>query len=150
MTTNVGTIDRALRVIAGIALIALAATGTIGVWGYIGVVLVASGTATLETALYRRPMVIAYRMPPSSYWIMRQMGTVRFVGLPNILAGEALVPELIQQDATGERLAEALLTMLDDTLRCDRLRERFARMHAELRRDTPRLAAEAICATMRT
>jgi lipid-A-disaccharide synthase len=113
-------------------------------------VLVASGTATLEAALFGRPMVIAYRMPPSSYWIMRQMGTVRFVGLPNILAGEALVPELIQQDATGERLAEALLTMLDDTLRCDRLRERFARMHAELRRDTPRLAAEAICATMRT
>jgi lipid-A-disaccharide synthase len=113
-------------------------------------VLVASGTATLEAALFGRPMVIAYRMPPSSYWIMRQMGTVRFVGLPNILAGEALVPELIQHDATGERLAEALLTMLDDTLRCDRLRERFARMHAELRRDTPRLAAEAICATMRT
>jgi lipid-A-disaccharide synthase len=113
-------------------------------------VLVASGTATLEAALFGRPMVIAYRMPPSSYWIMRQMGTVRFVGLPNILAGEALVPELIQHEATGERLAEALLSMLDDTLRCDRLRQRFARMHEELRRDTPRLAAEAICATMRT
>ena len=112
-------------------------------------VLVASGTATLETALFGKPMVIAYRMPPSSYWIMRQMGTVRFVGLPNILAGQALVPELIQSDATGERLAAALLAMLDDAPRCDRLRERFAQMRLELQRDTPRLAAEAICATMR-
>jgi lipid-A-disaccharide synthase len=111
--------------------------------------LVASGTATLETALYGKPMVIGYRMPSSSYWIMRQMGTVPFVGLPNILAGEALVPELIQRDATGERLAEALLSMLDDAPRCDRLRERFAQIHEDLRRDTPRLAAEAILETMR-
>jgi lipid-A-disaccharide synthase len=112
-------------------------------------VLVASGTATLETALFGKPMVIAYRMPATSAWIMRQMGTLTFVGLPNILAGEALVPELLQQDATPERLAEALLGMLDDRPRCERLRERFAAMHASLKRDTPRLAAEAIIATMR-
>jgi lipid-A-disaccharide synthase len=112
-------------------------------------VLVASGTATLEAALFGKPMVIAYRMPTASYWIMRRMGTVTFVGLPNILAGEALVPELLQDDATPARLADALLAMLDDGPRCERLRERFAAMHESLKRDTPRLAAEAIMATMR-
>jgi lipid-A-disaccharide synthase len=112
-------------------------------------VLVASGTATLETALFGKPMVISYRMPPASYWIMSRMGTLNFVGLPNILAGEGLVPELLQHEATAERLADALLDLLNDRPRCDRLRERFAALHAELRRDTPRLAAEAILATMR-
>ncbi len=112
-------------------------------------VLVASGTATLETALFGKPMVIAYRMPTISYWIMRQMGTLRFVGLPNILAGEGLVPELLQHDATPQRLADALLALLDDAPRCQRLRDRFASMHATLKRDTPRLAAEAIVATMK-
>ena len=112
-------------------------------------VLVASGTATLEAALFGKPMVIAYRMPLASYWIMRQMGTLTFVGLPNILAGESLVPELLQHEATPERLAAALLAILDDRTRCERLRERFAAMHESLRRDTPRLAAEAIIDTMR-
>ncbi len=111
--------------------------------------LVASGTATLEAALFGLPMVIAYRMPAASYWLMRQMGEVKFIGLPNILAGEALVPELIQDEATPPRLARALLAQLDDAPRCARLRERFALMHAELKRDTPRLAAEAIIATIR-
>jgi lipid-A-disaccharide synthase len=111
--------------------------------------LVASGTATLEAALFGTPMVVAYRMPATSYWIMRSMGSVRFVGLPNILAGESLVPELLQHDATPRRLADELLAMLDDPVRCARLRQRFAAMHDELSRDTPRLAAEAIIATMR-
>jgi lipid-A-disaccharide synthase len=111
-------------------------------------VLVASGTATLEAALFGKPMVIAYRMPPASYWIMRQMGSVAFVGLPNILAGEALVPELLQDEATPAKLAAALLGLLDDRPRCERLRGRFAAMHESLRRDTPGLAAEAIMATI--
>jgi lipid-A-disaccharide synthase len=111
--------------------------------------LVASGTATLEAALFGKPMVIAYRMPATSYWIMRQMGQVNFVGLPNILAGEALVPELLQHDATPLRLADALLALLDDGPRRRRLTDRFAQMHAELKRDTAQLAAEAIIATMR-
>jgi lipid-A-disaccharide synthase len=113
-------------------------------------VLVASGTATLETALFGKPMVIAYRMPAASYWIMRQMGTLTFVGLPNILAGEGLVPELLQHDATPQQLADSLLGLLNDAPRCARLRERFAAMHESLRRDTPALAAEAIIATMRS
>jgi lipid-A-disaccharide synthase len=112
-------------------------------------VLVASGTATLEAALFGKPMVIAYRMPAVSYWLMQRMGTVRFIGLPNILAGEPLVPELIQREATPARLAEALLALLDDRRRCERLRERFAAMHGILRRDTARLAADAIMATMK-
>ena len=112
-------------------------------------VLVASGTATLEAALFGKPMVIAYRMPAASYWIMSRMGTLTFVGLPNILAGESLVPELLQDAATAERLAVTLLDLLNDGARCSRLRERFAAMHAELRRDTPRLAAEAILATVK-
>jgi lipid-A-disaccharide synthase len=112
-------------------------------------VLVASGTATLEAALFGRPMVIAYKMPAASAWIMRQMGELRFVGLPNILAGESLVPELLQHDATPQRLADALLGLLSDAPRCARLRERFAAMHESLRRDTPRLAAEAILAAIK-
>lgn len=112
-------------------------------------VLVASGTATLEAALFGKPMVIAYRMPAASYWLMRQMGTVAFIGLPNILAGEALVPELIQDEATPQRLSDALLAILGDRPRCERLRERFAAMHESLKRDTPRLAAEAILATVK-
>lgn len=112
-------------------------------------VLVASGTATLEAALYKKPMVIVYRMPRLSWWIMRRMGYLPWVGLPNILANESLVPELLQDDATPQAIAETLLRQLDDAGRCAQLRERFAAMHESLRRDTPALAAEAILATAR-
>lgn len=112
-------------------------------------VLVASGTATLEAALFGKPMVIAYRMPPLSHWIMRRMGELSFVGLPNILAREALVPELLQDEATAAALAASLMALLNDAARCDRLRARFAQLHADLKRDTPALAADAIVATMR-
>ncbi len=112
-------------------------------------VLVASGTATLEAALYKKPMVIAYRMPRLSWWIMRRMGYLPWVGLPNILANESLVPELLQDEANPPALADALLRELDDAARCAQLRERFAAMHELLRRDTPVLAAEAILATAR-
>lgn len=111
--------------------------------------LVASGTATLEAALYKKPMVIAYRMPRLSWSIMRRMGYLPWVGLPNILANESLVPELLQDEANPQAIAEALLRQLDDSARCAQLRERFAAMHESLRRDTPALAAEAILATAR-
>jgi lipid-A-disaccharide synthase len=112
-------------------------------------VLVASGTATLEAALYKRPMVIAYRMPAVSAWIMRRIGGyLPWVGLPNILAGAALVPELLQEAATPEALARALLAVLEDTAGQAALAETFARMHESLRRDTPALAAEAIMSTI--
>jgi lipid-A-disaccharide synthase len=108
------------------------------------VVLVASGTATLETALYKRPMVIAYRMPALSAWIMRRKGTIPFVGLPNILAGELLVPELLQEQATPTAIADAVHALLGDHARRNLLAERFAAMHRELRRDTAALAAASI------
>ena len=110
-------------------------------------VLVASGTATLETALFGKPMVIVYRMPRVSWWIMRGRGYLPWVGLPNILARDFLVPELLQDAATPTAIADALAGLLADGARCAILRERFAAMHAELRRETPTLAAEAILAT---
>lgn len=108
------------------------------------VVLVASGTATLEAALYKRPMVIAYRMPRLSAWIMRRKGSIAFVGLPNILAGERLVPELLQEQATPDTIAEAVGALLRDPARRAELAMRFTAMHRELRRDTAALAADSI------
>lgn len=113
-------------------------------------VLVASGTATLEAALYKRPMVIGYRMPRASWWIMRRRGYLPWVGLPNILAREFVVPELLQDALTPEAIADALLRQLADAAGLARLRERFAAMHASLARDTPALAADAILATARS
>jgi len=112
-------------------------------------VLVASGTATLEAALFKRPMVIAYRMPAASAWIMRRIGGyLPWVGLPNILAGAALVPELLQEQATGAAVAEALLRVLEDAGAQRRLDERYEAMHESLRRDTPALAGGAILQTI--
>lgn len=107
-------------------------------------VLVASGTATLEVALYRRPMVIAYRMAWLSYRIMRRMGYLPWIGLPNILCNETVVPEFIQDAATPEAMGAALLAQLDDPLLAARLAERFAGLHEILRRDCADRAAEAL------
>jgi lipid-A-disaccharide synthase len=108
-------------------------------------VLVASGTATLEAALYKRPMVIAYRMPAFSAWVMRRKKKmIPWVGLPNILAGELLVPELLQEQATPPALADALQMQLRDRTSRTALELRFTSMHEELRRDTSSLAAQAI------
>ncbi|BAP88672.1 lipid-A-disaccharide synthase [Burkholderiales bacterium GJ-E10] len=114
-------------------------------------VLVASGTATLEAALYKRPMVIAYRMPVSSAWIMRRIGGyLPWVGLPNILAGAAIVPELLQERATAPAIARALLDVLADEAGRRRLHEHYCVMHESLQRDTPALATAAILQTMET
>jgi lipid-A-disaccharide synthase len=108
------------------------------------VVLVASGTATLEAALLKRPMVITYKVSKLSYWLLRRRAYQPFLGLPNILAGEAIVPELIQDAATPESLSEALLTLLaDDDVR-NRLEHRFEAMRRALRQDTAEKAALAI------
>lgn len=107
-------------------------------------VLVASGTATLETALLERPMVITYRMPRVSWWIMNARRYQPYVGLPNILAGEFVVPEFLQDDATPENLARAVVDLLRDPARCDVLRRRFAGMRAMLRQNTAQKAADAI------
>jgi len=108
-------------------------------------VLVTSGTATLEAALFKRPMVIAYRMPRLSAWIIRKIGGyMPWVGLPNILAGEELVPELLQDEATDEALAAALIRQLEDQAGQGRLAERFEAIHESLRRDTPSLVAGVV------
>jgi lipid-A-disaccharide synthase len=112
-------------------------------------VMVASGTATLEAALFRKPMVIAYRMPWLSARIMRRIGGyLPWVGLPNILANESLVPELLQEAATPQAIADALSAQLDDAPRQAYLAERYAQLHHSLKRDTGALAAEAILQTV--
>jgi lipid-A-disaccharide synthase len=88
-------------------------------------------------------------MPAVSAWIMRRIGGyLPWVGLPNILAGESLVPELLQEQATGAALAAALQDSLDHPTRQRELAERFTALHESLRRDTPALAAEAILHTV--
>jgi lipid-A-disaccharide synthase len=108
------------------------------------VVLVASGTATLEAALLCRPMVITYKMPALSYWLLKGKGYLPYYGLPNILAGEFVVPEFIQDDATPLNLSQALLNLLDDETIRYRLERRFGRMRASLRRDAAQRAARAV------
>ena len=107
-------------------------------------VLVASGTATLETALFKRPMVIAYRQSPITWALMRQMLYLPYVGMPNILAGERLVPELLQDQATPANLAGALLTLVRDTASQRRQVERFREFHEVLRRDAAQRAADSV------
>ena len=111
-------------------------------------VLVASGTATLEAALLKRPMAIVYKMAPLSYRLMRRMGYLPYVGLPNILAGKFVVPEFIQDDATPENLAQALLNFLGDKDTCSRISEVFREIHLQLKQNTAEKAAEAILASL--
>jgi lipid-A-disaccharide synthase len=107
-------------------------------------VLVASGTATLEAALLKRAMVITYRMPWLSAWIMKRKGYLPYVGLPNILAGDFVVPEILLEDATAENLAQALVNQLQDKEIRSRLERRFLGIHRELRQGTATRAVEAI------
>ena len=112
------------------------------------VTLIASGTATLEAALFKRPMVIAYNMHWLSWHIMRRKKLQPWVGLPNILCRDFVVPELLQNAATPEALAQAVLQWLDDKTSAPEkiaaLEQRFTLLHAELQRDTPKLATDAI------
>jgi lipid-A-disaccharide synthase len=108
------------------------------------IVLVASGTATLEVALFKKPMVIAYKMMRASYQILRHMGYQPWVGLPNILAREFVVPELLQDAATPETLADALWKLMHDEQGKERLRQRFTDMHHQLLRNTAQESAQAV------
>ena len=112
------------------------------------VTLIASGTATLEAALFKRPMVIAYHMSWLSWQIMRRKKLQPWVGLPNILCREFVVPELLQDAATPQNLARAVLDWLyaKDAApeKIDALQQKFAQLHTDLQRDTPRIAAHAI------
>lgn len=108
------------------------------------VVLVASGTAALEAALLKRPMVITYRMPRLSWWIMKRLRYQPYVGLPNILAGEFVVPEFLQDEATPDNLAQAVLNLLTDVTARARLETRFAGILAALRQNTAQKLAAAL------
>ena len=108
------------------------------------VVMVASGTATLEAALFKRPMVIGYRIAWLSWQLMRHMRYQPWVGLPNVLSGEFIVPELLQDALTPEALAAEVLRWLDRPTEGERVAQRFTELHLSLRRDTARAATEAI------
>ncbi len=108
------------------------------------VALVASGTATLEAALLKKPMVITYKMAEASWLLMRRMGYLPYIGLPNVLAGEFVVPELLQHDATPENLAQALHNSLNDSMLRARLPQRFAAIHRQLKCNTAEQAARAV------
>ena len=108
------------------------------------VALVASGTATLEAALFKCPMVIAYAMPWISWQIMKRQRLQPWVGLPNILCGEFVVPELLQTEATPCALAKAIQDWIDHPAKVKAMREKFHRMHLALRKDTTALATDAI------
>jgi lipid-A-disaccharide synthase len=107
-------------------------------------VLVASGTATLEVALFRKPMVIAYRMAWASYQIMKRMGYLPWIGLPNILCNDSVVPEFVQSAATAPAMGAALLRQLDDPVHARELAERFAALHETLRCNCGQRAADAL------
>ena len=108
------------------------------------IALVASGTATLECALLKRPMVITYRMPAFSWWMIKRKRYQPYFGLPNILSERFVVPELIQEDATPENLAQALLNLVNDKDAVMQLEETFRELHQTLRQNTAQKAAAAI------
>ncbi|MDY0036217.1 MAG: lipid-A-disaccharide synthase, partial [Zoogloea oleivorans] len=133
-------VDVPIRILFGHAVEAMTAAD---------VVLVASGTASLEAALLKRPMVITYMMGKWSFRLMRRMAYLPWVGLPNVLAGREVVPELLQDAATPQALADALDGWLTDKARTDELTQIFTDMHLQLRQDTAAKAAAAILPYLR-
>lgn len=108
------------------------------------VVLVKSGTSTLETLLHKRPMVIAHRMAPMTFKIAKHLVKVPYIGLPNLLANECLVPEFLQDAATPETLTNAIFDFLAHPEKIKALEEKFTTMHQQLRCDANRAAANAV------
>lgn len=114
--------------------------------GAVDAALIASGTATLEAALLQCPMVVAYRMPALSWWLMSRLASTPFAALPNILAGEALVPELLQHDAEPGALASALQSLLLSGEASRRQLQGLAHIHRDLQRNFAETAADALVA----
>ncbi|WP_244808025.1 lipid-A-disaccharide synthase [Caballeronia zhejiangensis] len=113
-------------------------------------ILVKSGTVTLEAALLKKPMVISYKVPWLTGQIMKRQGYLPYVGLPNILAGRFVVPEILQHFATPEALADATLKQLNDDANRRTLTEIFTDMHIALRQNTSQKAAEAVARVLDT
>ena len=110
------------------------------------VVIVASGTATLEAALLKKPMVITYRMSKVSWQILKRMRLQPYVGLPNILAEKFIVPELLQDDSTPEKLAEATIKLISDTTYILKIKAEFTKIHFSLKQNSAEKAANVILA----
>lgn len=110
------------------------------------IVIVASGTATLEVALLKKPMVIIYRMPNLSWQLLKRMHYQPYVGLPNILAGHFVVPELLQDDATPEKLSVVTFNLLNDKMHLNEIKDTFKHIHQELKQNTAEKAAKVILA----
>jgi lipid-A-disaccharide synthase len=108
------------------------------------VVLMASGTATLEGMLLKKPMVVSYKLSALTAYFVRKMLKQPFVSLPNLLAGKELVPEILQEAATPESLANAVLHLLEDTSATDSMEAEFLALHNDLRRDADQASAKAI------
>lgn len=107
-------------------------------------VLLASGTAALEAMLCHRPMVVAYKMASATHWLAKRMVKTDWISLPNLIAQETLVPELVQDAASHEAIGAALLEWLDDDAKRQAMEARFAALHATLQRGASERAAEAI------
>ena len=134
---DAATLHPALRILDGDARTAMVASD---------VVLLASGTATLEAMLAQRPMVVAYKLAPLTHAIVKGFGLLKVdnYALPNVLAGERIVPELMQHDCTPRQLADAVLAWLRDATAVAALQPRFRALHAQLRRDASAQAAAAV------
>jgi len=116
--------------------------------GACDVALVKSGTSTLEAALYKRPMVITYKIARFSYWLMKRMAYLPYVGLPNVLAGRFVVPEVLQDEANPEKLAEHLLALYADKDQAEEIEEAFTDIHLQLRQNNAETAARAVIACL--
>jgi lipid-A-disaccharide synthase len=108
------------------------------------VVLLASGTAALEAMLLKRPMVVAYKLAPLTYWLAKRLVKVENVSLPNLLANESLVPEYIQHEATAEQLGKTVLGYFEDAAMSENMSQRFTDIHYSLRQNASETAADAV------
>ncbi len=117
--------------------------------GACDVALVKSGTSTLEAALIKRPMVITYKIAKLSYWLMKRMAYLPYVGLPNVLCGRFVVPEILQDEATPDKLAEALVALYQDKEQVEAIESAFTELHYQLRQNTADKAAGAVLACLR-
>jgi lipid-A-disaccharide synthase len=124
-----------VTVLSGQALEAMAAAN---------VVLLASGTATLECMLLKRPMVVAYRLSALTYQLARLLVKTKYYSLPNLLADDALVPELIQNEVSAESLGREVMRLIENPARAEKLASSFGRIHDDLRRDASHVAADIV------
>lgn len=113
------------------------------------VIVLASGTATLEAALIKRPMVVAYKLAPLTYWIAKKLVKVKQVSQPNLLSGKTLVPEFIQSQATPENIGTAVLDWLDNPRKTQALLQAFQHIHQTLKQDADQQAAQAVMALLK-